>query len=305
MREQEPRASLEPSATARPGDLTVAAALREGARRLAPRCGPDADREARHLLAGMLNTTPGRLALEAERPLGPAEIEDYAQRLARRAAGEPLQYVEGRAAFRQLELRVDPSVLIPRPETEQLVEAVLQWSEGRSRLRALDLGTGSGAIAISLALEGPFERVIGVDISVAALNVARDNAARSGVSETIELREGSLFSPLQRAERFHVIVSNPPYIALDEAEALPTEVRDWEPHVALFAGATGTEAIEAIVAGAPGYLEPDGLLAFEVAPHTAQRACQLVRQARRLGGPQVVTDHAGHQRIILAEKLTG
>jgi release factor glutamine methyltransferase len=288
-----------------PSAQTVRAALEWGAKALQARSGRRARREALYLLAGVLGVAPGRLKLELDRPVGAAELARYGSWLARRARGEPLQYIEGRAAFRELDLYVDRSVLIPRPETEQLVERVLEWSRGRERLRALDLGTGSGAIAISLAVEGPFESVVGVDISAEALNVARKNATAAGVGGRVELRRGSLFGALRRGERFHVIVSNPPYIAYGEASSLPEEVREWEPAVALYAGPRGTEVLERIVDEAPRFLEPGGLLALEVAPGVA---APTVERARRRGvyeAPRVAEDLAGQPRFVLATLASG
>ena len=285
--------------------LSRQAALQRGRSVLSSRSGADAQREALYLLAGVLGTTPGQAALEPDRTLGERQLMEYEARLARRARGEPLQYIEGRAAFRRLSLHVDRSVLIPRPETEQLVEHVLDWcrGRGRERLRALDLGTGSGAIAISLALEGPFQDVVGVDVSLDALNVARANAAGAGVAARVDLRQGSLFRALGPRERFHVVVSNPPYIALGEADALPAEVREWEPELALFAGPSGLEMIEQIVEGAPDHLEDGGLLALEVAPDSAAAAIERIRAHGEYGEARLIRDLAGHQRIVLAERL--
>ncbi|MEE9132440.1 MAG: peptide chain release factor N(5)-glutamine methyltransferase [Gemmatimonadota bacterium] len=283
--------------------LSRQAALERGRSVLSARSGADAQREALYLMAGVLGTTPGQAALERDRTLGERELMEYEARLARRARGEPLQYIEGRAAFRRLSLHVDRSVLIPRPETEQLVEHVLDWCRGRERLRAVDLGTGSGAIAISLALEGPFQDVVGVDISLDALNVARANAAGAGVAARVDLRQGSLFRALGPRERFHVVVSNPPYIALGEADALPAEVREWEPELALFAGPSGLEMIEQIVEGAPDHLEDGGLLALEVAPDSAAAAIERIRAHGEYGEARLIRDLAGHQRIVLAERL--
>ncbi|HSG82583.1 MAG TPA: peptide chain release factor N(5)-glutamine methyltransferase [Gemmatimonadota bacterium] len=280
--------------------LDVAAALEAGRRTLLTRSGDDARREALFLLAGVLQITPGAVALERRRPLTATQRAEYEARLARRAQGEPLQYIEGHAAFRQLNLRVDPSVLIPRPETELLVECVLERCRGRQGLRALDLGTGSGAIALSLACEGNFEFLVGVDISPAALNLARYNATDAGVEGRVDWRAGSLYSALQSGERFDVIVSNPPYIANGEAESLPSEVRDWEPAVALFAGPSGVEVIEEIVSGAPRHLEPGGLLALEVAPGVAEATLKLIRGSGSFEEPELLTDLAGTPRIVLA-----
>jgi len=284
---------------------TVKQALEKGRQTLAARAADDAAREALFLLAGLLEISPGQVALERDRALSQDEWGDYQSRLRRRAGGEPLQYIEGRAAFRQLSLRVDRSVLIPRPETEQLVEHVLQWCRGKQRLLGLDLGTGSGAIAISLLREGPFRACVAVDISAAALNLARVNASEARVAGKLHLRQGSLFEPLRPGERFHVIVSNPPYVADGEAGSLPTEVRDWEPPLALFAGPTGLEVISEIVRAAPRYLEPGGLLALEVAPTVAEAALECVGESAFYGEPRLAHDLAGQRRLLTAELAGG
>ncbi|NIS33239.1 MAG: peptide chain release factor N(5)-glutamine methyltransferase, partial [Actinobacteria bacterium] len=227
---------------------------------------------------------------------------EFDRRIARRQAGEPLQYIEGRAAFRELMLRVDPSVLIPRPETEGLVGEVLDWARGRGGLRGLDLGTGSGAIAISLALEGPFERIVGVDISDPALKVAWSNVIETGVGDRVELRSGSLFEALDPDERFDVIVSNPPYIADHEADELPIEVRDWEPSVALYAGPTGSEVIDRIVDGAATHLKPGGLLALEVADGEAASVTARLREGEDYVNARSARDLAGRRRVVMAER---
>jgi release factor glutamine methyltransferase len=280
--------------------LTVASAIQAGVRALADHSGDEARHEALFLLAGVLDLSPGAMALDRGRRLTRDQQTQYRARLARRAQGEPLQYIEGRAAFRQLVLRVDPSVLIPRPETEQLVDAVLERCQGRVGLRGLDLGTGSGAIAISLAQEGPFETVVGVDISPSALDLARYNAAEAGVEGRVDLRSGSLYSALHPGERFHLVVSNPPYIAAGDAESLPAEVREWEPEVALFAGPTGVEVIDEIVRGAPAYLEAGGLLALEVAPDVAEATLARIRATGAFADPELRDDLAGMPRIVLA-----
>ncbi|UCF21008.1 MAG: peptide chain release factor N(5)-glutamine methyltransferase [Gemmatimonadota bacterium] len=283
-------------------NLTVQAALEVGRRTLAARSGDEAGHEALFLLAGVLGLPPGLAALERGRRLDDREAAEYEARLARRARGEPLQYVEGRAAFRELFLKVDRSVLIPRPETELLVDEVLAWSHGKECLTALDLGTGSGAIAISLLAEGPFEHAVGVDISPEALKVARYNADEAGVQERLELRQGSLFSVLSPAERFDVVVSNPPYIASGAADALPAEVRDWEPPLALYAGETGLEVIHAIVVAAPSHLESGGLLALEVSPDVAAATLELMGAQGSYEGTRLLRDLAGRERIALAER---
>ncbi len=281
---------------------TVDSALELGRLRLVARYGAEASREALFLLSGLLGQTPGSTALCRDRSLSVEQLAEYEARLARRARGEPLQYVEGRAAFRELELRVDRSVLIPRPETEELVDRVLAWARGREALSAVDLGTGSGAIAISLAREGPFANVVGVDISEAALNVARDNVQGAGVGDRVELRLGSLYDPLRSDERFDVVVSNPPYVADGEADSLSSEVRDWEPAVALFAGPTGGAVLELIVSGVASHLQKGGLLALEIAPTLADETVARLREVGEFREIRTLRDLAGRRRIVLAEQ---
>lgn len=281
--------------------LTVQAALELGRQALSARAGAEARREALYLLAGILELTAGQTGLERDRVLDQRQLEEYRSRLARRASGEPLQYIEGRAAFRQLDLRVSPAVLIPRPETEQLVDRILDWSAGRTGLSAVDMGTGSGAIAISLAVEGPFERVVAVDISAAALNLARENAFTAGVADRLDLCHGSLFDVLNPGERFHAVVSNPPYVAFGESGSLPEEVRAWEPGTALYAGATGMEVIRQLVEGAPDYLYAGGLFALELAPRLAAQTVQLIADRGVYSDVRVFRDLAGRERMVLAE----
>lgn len=295
-------ASDSDSSTAIDAPASVRAVLQRGSEILAGRSGADARREALFLLAGVLEVTPGSLALQQCRQVQVAELAEYESRLARRLAGEPLQYIEGHAAFRDLWLQVDRSVLIPRPETEQLVEHVLEWCRGKEGLRGLDVGTGSGAIAISLAREGSFERIVAVDISADALKVAAINAREAGLERRLDLRSGSLFEAIEPGERFHVIVSNPPYIAEAEAATLAAEVREWEPSVALYAGPTGLEVIERIVAIAPHYLESGGLLALEVAPGVADATLASARLAGSYVRERVERDLTGSDRIVLAER---
>jgi len=252
------------------------------------------------LLAGGLGLKRLDLYLQHDRPLKAEELADFKARLLRRAKREPLQYIEGHAAFRDLTLRVDPRVLIPRPETETLVQEVLDWAAGREAPTALDVGTGSGAIALALATEGAFARVVGVDVSPGALEVARANAAEAAPGAPVELRLGSLYEAVA-GERFDVIASNPPYVGEEERAALDAEVRDWEPAGALFAGTGGLEVIRPLVAGAPDHLAPGGLLAMEIGATQAEAVCELVRATGAFAEPRVRRDLAGRDRIVLAE----
>lgn len=281
---------------------TVEQAIALGSEYLRARSGEDARREALRLLSGLLDLSPARLWIERHRAVPPDIEAEYRERLRRRRAGEPLQYIEGDVAFRELSLRVEPSVLIPRPETEQLVGRVLEWARGRDRLHALDIGTGSGAIALSLLREGPFTAALAVDISARALKVAQANAREAGLEDRVEFRAGSFFEPVGAEERFDVIVSNPPYVARREAESLPEEVRDHEPPDALFAGPTGLEAIERIVEEAPNHLRPGGLLALEIAPGRAGATVTRLESRGAYRSVRTYRDHAGQLRIVSAER---
>jgi len=252
------------------------------------------------LLAGSLGLKRLDLYLQFDRPLKADELADFKARLLRRAKHEPLQYIEGTAAFRDLVLRVDARVLIPRPETEVLVQEVLDWAAGQGGLAALDVGTGSGAIALALATEGPFAQVVAVDVSPGALEVARGNAAEAAGGAPVDFRLGSLYEAVA-GERFHVIASNPPYVGQEERAGLDAEVRDWEPATALFAGTGGLDVIGPLVDGAAGHLAPGGLLAMEIGAAQADAVCALVRATGAFTAPRVRKDLAGRDRIVLAE----
>jgi release factor glutamine methyltransferase len=254
--------------------------------------------EAELLLAHVLSIRRLDLYLQHERPLTEAEIATYREAVRRRLRREPLQYITGRAHFRELELWVDARVLIPRPETEILVGAVLHRAGAAASV--LDVGTGCGAIALSLALEGNFSRIVATDQSADALAVAGENAARAGLAGRVELRQGALWEPLGDDERFDVIVSNPPYVAESERPALAPEVREWEPAVALFGGADGYAVLDGLITGAPARLRAGGLLALEVG---ATQAREVARRAEATGAYQeidVERDLVGHERVVLA-----
>lgn len=278
------------------------ALARKGGALLAERGFAQARLEAELLLAGVLGVERLQLYLQFDRPVSEAELERYRGFVRRRLKHEPVQYILGEAAFRHLRLGVDRRVLIPRPETEVLVGEVLRWAEGRpAPRRALDIGTGSGAIALSLAQEGEFE-VVATDTSAGALEVARVNGQRCGAGERVEWRLGSLWAAVAAGERFDVVVSNPPYVAEDEAVALPAEVRDWEPAAALIAGNEGLELLAGIVAGARARLVSGGLLALEVGATQAGAVADLIRaEGGAWGDPRIVRDLAARDRVVLAE----
>ena len=253
------------------------------------------------LLAGVLGVKRLDLYLQFDRPLAPPELAEFKARLRRRARREPLQYIDGTAPFRDLLLRVDPRVLIPRPETEVLVQAVLDWARGRESLSAVDVGTGSGAIALALATEGPFARVVATDLHPDALSLAAENHAGAAAQAPVEFRQGDLLEPV-RGERFDVVVSNPPYVGEEEAPALDPEVREWEPAAALFAGPGGLDVIRRLVREAPDHLRPGGLLALEIGAGQGSAVAGLVDAAGAYSPPRLLPDLAGRDRILLAER---
>jgi release factor glutamine methyltransferase len=274
---------------------------------------PDARDEARDMVAALLDVPRFWPTLNREVAADPA-LRDQARASAeRRARGAPFAYAVGRAAFRHLTLDVDERVLIPRQETEGLVDEVLAWVQRDPARRAggvaVDVGTGSGAIALALASEGRFERVIATDVSLDALAVARRNAEllAPALRAPVEFRHGSLVAPLrdpcappEKRLRARVIASNPPYVAYDEAEQLPASVRDWEPATALFAGAEGMACIAAIVRDAPEVMERGALLALEVDSRRASLAAELAASDGRYDDVRVRLDLAGRERFVLA-----
>jgi release factor glutamine methyltransferase len=214
----------------------------------------------------------------------------------RRATGMPFAYAVRRAAFRHLTLNVDERVLIPRQETELLVDLVLGARPAPGGVVA-DVGTGSGAIALALASEGNFDRIIATDVDAGAIAVARSNRGQSSV----EFRVGNLLAPLA-GERLDVLVSNPPYIAYHEANDLPTSVRDWEPSHALFSGGDGLEATRRIVEGAPALVCRGGLMALEVDSRRALDVTGLVASNGAFTNVRLYQDLTGRDRFVLATR---
>jgi release factor glutamine methyltransferase len=261
------------------------------------------DVDARRIVERASGFEGSEFFLALEEPVPARAVPFFDDMVARRAAGEPLQYVVGRWGFRQLDLLVDRRVLIPRPETEMVVEYALGEARrlGLSGLVAVDLGTGSGAIALSLAVELPGVEVWGTDVSPDALAVARANLAGTGtfVATRVRLVEGSWFSalPADLRGRIGLVVSNPPYVAT--TDELPAVVGEWEPHGALYSGPTGLEAISVIVAEAPAWLARPGALVVELAPNEASTAIELALAAG-FSSAKVRRDLAGRDRCLVA-----
>lgn len=255
----------------------------------------DADAEARDIVAAIAGENRFWPRLHAA-DVVPGDWVDRAREASRkRASGMPFAYAVGRAAFRHLTLFVNEHVLIPRQETELLVDLVLERSTRRGVVA--DVGTGSGAIALALASEGRFERVIATDIASDAIAVASHNAR--SLNATVDFRTGDLLAPLA-GEQLDVIVSNPPYIAFDEANDLPALVRNWEPSHALFSANHGLDATRRIVDGAPELLCSGGLLALEVDFRRALQVVELVASCGAFRGVEVCQDLLGRDRFVLA-----
>ena len=260
----------------------------------------DARREAREIVAAFMNVRPVDVSRLSDEPATDLVVSLATSAAHRRTRGEPLAYCVGTAAFRNLVLHVDPRVLIPRPETEVVVEEALRVTSPRPGGLAVDIGTGSGAIALSLATEGRFDRVIATDASPEALTVARGNASRIlPNSSLLEFREGFDLAPLDGV-RARVIVSNPPYIAHSESSSLPSSVRDWEPAIALFADDNGMARYDVLLAGAPMHLETGGWLILEVDSRRATETARRAAMDGRYSSVQLIKDLAGRDRVLRA-----
>lgn len=212
--------------------------------------------------AALTGMSIGEAWLRRHEPKAPALVARYQNAIAQLDRGLPFAYAVGSVGFRTLDLKIDPRALIPRPETEGLVDLVLRRVQSGL---AADIGTGSGCIALSLAVEGSFEKVVAVEQSPDAAAVARENVARINPATPVEIREGNLLEPLvDKGERYRVIVSNPPYLTAAEYDALDQSVRDFEPRDALVSGTDGLRATRTLFAEAGALLEPAGILALEI-----------------------------------------
>jgi release factor glutamine methyltransferase len=276
---------------------TLVELFRTGVARLGDR--PQAILESKLILLRAAAVSEERYLAAPDRPC-PAKAEAYFHRLVgRRLEGVPLSHLTGRKEFWSIPIEVTPSVLVPRPETEGLVEKVLELST-REPESILDVGTGSGCIAIALAKELPRAAIQAVDVSERALSVARRNAGRHKVKH-IEFRRSDLFSAFRgTGVKFDFIVSNPPYISRAEWEVLPPDVRDFEPRRALLAGESGLELIERLVRRAGTFLKPGGYLVFEIGEGQRNRVLGLF--GRRWTEIETAWDLAGKPRVITARR---
>jgi release factor glutamine methyltransferase len=278
--------------------MTYETALREGVARLeAEGLASDTARfEARLLLLHAANITLETLHLCPKETLSGLSAERFRQSIARRAAREPLAYITGERGFYGLMFKVTPDVLVPRPETEFLVEATLKHV-GDRKARIVDVGTGSGCIAVAIARHAPNADVFATDISMEALVVAAGNAARNGLAGAIAFYEDDLLNMTARFAPFDVIMSNPPYIAPEEIERLEPEVRRFEPRIALGTHADALHFYRRFAMEAPPLLAPGGLLAVELGQGQADVVMELWRGAG-LTEITAIPDYAGIPRVV-------
>jgi release factor glutamine methyltransferase len=261
------------------------------------------------MMAQALGFTREKLYMELQREVGPKEEAMIESLMQRRIQGEPLQYILGHQEFWSIDLHVDPRVLIPRPETELLIEqALLILSDAFSArpLRILEIGTGSGAIAISLARELRNAFIVATDISDRALRLAKENALKAGVEGRIAFVLGDLFGPFCRTgERggMDMILSNPPYIARSKIESLAEEVKGHEPRGALDGGEDGLDFYRKIIGQAPACLNDGGWLLLEMGQGQGTRVVEMIRQRGAFREPEVLRDFSGIERAIKAQSI--
>lgn len=243
------------------------------------------------------------LLMRPDRALSESEADEIRTLFEKRLAGWPVQYLIGTEGFMGLEFEVTPSVLIPRPDTELLVEKVLETWDRLSPVRILDIGTGSGAIAVSLAHYLKNARVETVDISIEATAVAKRNAERIGVSDRVVFYNGDLFEPVPEGKIYDVIVSNPPYIPSDDIDGLQVEVAVHEPRLALDGGADGYDFYRRIILEAPDHLKASGMLAFETGHDQAGTIAELMAQSGHYKNISIHEDLNHIERVVIGYVL--
>lgn len=260
------------------------------------------------LLAHLLGVDRVDLYLNFDQPLQESEVNGYRKLIRRRLGHEPVQYITGVQGFWSLEFKVSPAVLIPRPESELLIEEGLRrinidsYRQGRPP-NCLDLGTGCGALAVTLAAEVPEARIWAADVSAAALEVARFNAQKHKVADRVEFFCGHLLEPVNAdGLKFDLIVSNPPYVAVEEYDQLPPEVRDWEPRKALDGKKAGMFYISEIIRRGPEFLNPHGWLLLEMAPGQTKAALGLIEETGGYRDKTRIKDYSRRYRVVIAQR---
>jgi release factor glutamine methyltransferase len=265
--------------------------------------------DAEVLLAHVLGEERIKLYVDYAKPLQNEEVAAYRRLVARRLQNVPVAYLVGYKEFNGIRFKVDRNTLIPRPETEHLVEAVCDYlntcGESDERIVALDMCTGSGAIAISLALEFPNLSVVAVDISTPALRVARENATALGVSDRVHFQRSDMFDRLpvdKLGEKFDAVVANPPYLSREEMRSLHPDIAKSEPLIALDGGSDGLRFQRVLVARAADYLKPGGLLALEIGASQGSEVAGMLQASGMYEGISILPDYAGLDRVVTACK---
>lgn len=282
---------------------TVQALLNESVTRIALSCPETPRLDAEVLLASVLNTDRVSLYRSPQDIVPPDAREQLRNLVARRSNGEPVSYILGRKEFWSRTFSVGPGVMVPRPDTEILVEAVLERVPPESSATMVDMGTGSGAIAIVLALERPHASIIATDISPEALAIARKNAAANDVA-TIAFRQGDLFEPLSgKKGAIDAVVSNPPYIPSAQTHSLPPGLRNYEPLAAFDGGGDGLSFYRRIVADSPAYLKAGAWLFFEVGHDQSDAVKEIIARTGVFSFPKAVKDLRGIDRVVAAQRM--
>ena len=282
----------------------------QGVRRLLGAGIDSARLDAELLLGCALGLSREELILAAAKNISVAESDRYEDLLIRRVNREPLAFITGKQEFWSLDFLVSCDVLVPRPETEILVEIALGHlaeANNRELPRILELGTGSGAIAVALATELPQAQIVATEISPAALAIARQNASRNEVSKAIRFLEGDLFTAVgeELENYFDLIISNPPYIPRDEISKLDAEVSRWEPRGALDGGVDGLDFYRRMAVEAPAYLRQRGAVAVEIGAAIGSVVSALFRNRAAYGDTQVRQDYSGRDRVVIARTYRG
>jgi len=282
--------------------MTIRQAIKDAERRLGQKGFLSPGLDAEILLAFCLETDRTGLFRDMDRPVAPQELQSFNGFVERRLRGEPVAYIVGRKEFWSLDLKVSPAVLVPRPETEILVQVVLEKARrpGTVAPCILEIGTGSGAISIALARELVSARIISTDLSLEALGIARENAASQGVADRIFFLACNLLEPFRGS--FDMIASNPPYLSESEYEGLPGEIRDYEPKGALLAGPEGTEFHRAVIHNAGAHLKDGGWLFLEIGFDQKDAVHALLVQSGHYDSVGFTGDYAGIDRVASARR---
>jgi release factor glutamine methyltransferase len=279
--------------------MTLRDWLERGERQLRGGLHPDrARRDAETLLRHLIGKPRAWLLTHLDDQAAGCSLIGYPDLLDRRERGEPIQYITGETEFYGLPFRVTGDVLIPRPETEHLVEKVLELGRHFLTRRIVDVGTGSGAIAVALAHKMPRAQITAIDVSEESLNVARRNAEINGVADRVRFLQGDLLEPVN-GRRFDIVVSNPPYIPAGDRDSLPVEVRQYEPALALFSGDDGLSAYRRLIPQSRGVLDRGGMVAFEIGYGQGEAIEELLADA---GFAQIAftCDLQGIRRVLTA-----